>query len=172
VAGRLGVSQATVLRAVARGTLKPARTTQGGHRRFRPEDIDALARALRPNLRTDAGLISTGPAARLLSVSQPTVIRAVRDGRLQPDETTPGGHHRFLEARIRELAPLAGELVSTGGAARALGLTVHKVLRAVHQGTLSPAAITPGGHRRFAVSHLAVNGGDQDGGDGLGHGVA
>lgn len=168
---RLGVSQATVLRAVARGTLKPAKTTRGGHRRFRPEDIDAVAQELRPNLGSDVHLISSGQAARLLGVSQPTVIRAVRDGRLQPDETTPGGHNRFVKERIQELAPLAVELVGTGGAALALGLTVQKVLRAVQLGTLSPAAITPGGHRRFAASHLSSNGVEKAGRDGLGHGL-
>jgi excisionase family DNA binding protein len=158
VAKRLCVSQATVLRAVARGTLMPAETTPGGHHRFRFEDVDALAGApsskLGPNLR----LISTGTAAKLLGVSQHTVIRACREGRLDPDETTPGGHHRFLEKRIRDLAPIAGELVGTGGAARALGLSVDKLLRAVHQGTVSPATVTPGGHRRFATAELRSNG--------------
>jgi excisionase family DNA binding protein len=161
VAIRLGVSQATVLRAVARGILKPALTTRGGHRRFHAEAVDALARALRPHVGGDVRLISTGQVARLLGVSQPTVVRAVREGRLQPDETTPGGHHRFVEARIRELAPFTSELVGTSGAARALGLTVQKVLRAVHQGQLSPVAITPGGHRRFAASHLSNHGGER-----------
>ena len=169
-AERLGVSQATVLRAVTRGTLKPAKTTRGGHRRFRPEDIDALARALRPNVGSDAHLISTGQAARLLGVSQPTVVRAVREGRLQPDETTPGGHHRFVEERIQELAPFTAELVGTGEAARALGLSVQEVLRAVHRGELNPAAITPGGHRRFAAANLTANGGSQTGSDGWSHG--
>ncbi len=116
-------------------------------------------------------MISTGQAARLLGVSQPTVIRAVREGRLQPDETTPGGHHRFVEERIRKLAPFTSDLVGISGAARALGLTVQKVLKAVHQGRLSPAAITPGGHRRFAASQISSNGGELARGDGLGQGV-
>jgi excisionase family DNA binding protein len=40
---RLGVSRATVLRAVASGLLKPAAVTPGGHRRFVLEDIERLA---------------------------------------------------------------------------------------------------------------------------------
>src|SRR2546423_15630750 len=43
VALRLGVSQATVLRAVARGLLRPALITPGGHRRFRPQEGEAFA---------------------------------------------------------------------------------------------------------------------------------
>jgi hypothetical protein len=90
-----------------------------------------------------------------MAVSQHTVIRACRDGRLKPDETTPGGHLRFSEKRIRLLAPLTNELVGTAGAARALGLTVDKLLRAVHSGMVTPAAVTPGGHRRFAAAGLS-----------------
>jgi excisionase family DNA binding protein len=154
VADRLGVSQATVLRAVARGTFKSAETTPGGHHRFNPADVDVLAETLSPKLGFNTRLISTRAVALLLGVSQHTVMRACREGRLTPDETTPGGHHRFSEKRIHELAPTGGSLLSTGGAARALGLTVGKVRRAVQLGTLTPAAITPGGHRRFAAAEL------------------
>jgi excisionase family DNA binding protein len=153
-ADRLGVSQATVLRAVARGALTPAKTTPGGHHRFRLDAIEALAGAPSANLGL-ATFISTGAAARLLAVSQHTVIRACRDGRLQPDETTPGGHLRFSEERIRRLAPLAIELTGTGETARVLGLTVDRLRRAVHDGTVTPATVTPGGHRRFAATELA-----------------
>jgi excisionase family DNA binding protein len=154
-AKRLGVSQATVLRAVARRTLTPAETTPGGHRRFLVEDVDAFAVAAAPNLVSGTRLISSGAAARLLGVSQHTVMRACREGRLEADEVTPGGHHRFSETRIRELAPRVYELVGTGSAARALGLTVNKLLRAVQRGTVSLAAVTPGGHRRFSAVELS-----------------
>jgi excisionase family DNA binding protein len=99
--------------------------------------------------------ISTGVAARLLAVSQHTVIRACRDGRLQADETTPGGHLRFSEERIRRLAPLARKLTGTGETARVLGLTAGRLRRAVYDGTVTPATVTPGGHRRFAAGELA-----------------
>jgi excisionase family DNA binding protein len=154
VATRLGISQATVLRAVAKGSLKPALTTAGGHYRFRRDDVEALAEALSTKPHGNARLISTGEAARLLAVSQHTVIRAVNEGRLKPDETTPGGHHRFSEDRIWQMAPRAGMLVGTGGAARILGLSADRVLKAVHEGTLRPVAVTPGGHRRFAPWQL------------------
>jgi len=153
-AERLGVSPATVLRAVARRTLVPAETTPGGHHRFRLEDVEAYASGAGPTLNSGTKLIGTRAVARLLGVCQHTVIRACRHGRLEADEVTPGGHRRFSEARVRELAPRACELVGTGDAARVLGLTVDKLLRAVRQGAVIPAAITPGGHRRFAAAEL------------------
>src|SRR5689334_12787339 len=48
----------------------------------------------------DARLITTGEAARLLGISQPTLNRAVRRGRLRPARTTPGGHRRFDSAAL------------------------------------------------------------------------
>ncbi|TMF21704.1 MAG: helix-turn-helix domain-containing protein [Chloroflexi bacterium] len=45
-------------------------------------------------------MITTGEAARLLGVSQPTLNRAVRRGRLRPTLTTPGGHRRFDSAEL------------------------------------------------------------------------
>jgi excisionase family DNA binding protein len=176
VAARLGVSQATVLRAVARGTLKPAKTTPGGHHRFSLDEVAAFVGA--PSSAPTAGtkLISTGEAARILGVSQHTVIRACREGRLAPDEITPGGHRRFSPERIKRLAPFSGKLMGTGGAARVLGLTADKLRRAVHRGAVTPAVITPGGHRRFAAAELAsspmnTNGGAGGNGsaDGWGH---
>ena len=120
--------------------------------------------------------MSTSETARLLGVSQHTVIRACREGRLVPDEITPGGHRRFSPDRIHGLAPLAGDLVGTSGAARVLGLTADRLRRAVHQGTVTPAAVTPGGHRRFATAELASSamrtnrdGGGNGTADGFGH---
>lgn len=101
LAERLGISQATVLRAVAKGLIQPATTTPGGHRRFRPEDLTLFDLAHTQARRRDGRLISTGEAARILGVSQHTVIRAVHHGRLEPDEVTPGGHYRFALQRIR-----------------------------------------------------------------------
>jgi excisionase family DNA binding protein len=99
VASRLGVSQATVLRAVARGLLHPALVTPGGHRRFSEKDVIAFAAGLQDEP-DGARLISTGQAAKLLGVSQPTINRAVRNGRLRPTLTTPGGHRRFDSAEL------------------------------------------------------------------------
>jgi excisionase family DNA binding protein len=94
VATRLGVSQATVLRAVAKGLLRPVLVTPGGHRRFSERDVDLLAAGQKPQA-DHARLLTTGEAARLLGVSQPTLNRAVRGGRLHAALTTPGGHRRF-----------------------------------------------------------------------------
>ena len=96
---RLGVSQATVSRAVARGLLHAALVTPGGHRRFSEGDVEALAERLQDEPE-GAHLITTGEAARLLGVSQPTLNRAVRDGRLRPTLVTPGGHRRFDSAEL------------------------------------------------------------------------
>jgi excisionase family DNA binding protein len=90
LAARLGVSQATVARAVARGLLQPAAVTPGGHRRFEEAQLGD------PQPR----LVSSSEAARLLGVSQPTINRAVRNGRLRPAATTPGGHRRFDSASL------------------------------------------------------------------------
>jgi excisionase family DNA binding protein len=99
VATRLGVSQATVLRAVARGLLRPALITPGGHRRFNVQDVETFADGLQDDP-DGARLLSTGEAARLLGVSQPTLNRAVRSGRLHATLTTPGGHRRFDSAEL------------------------------------------------------------------------
>jgi excisionase family DNA binding protein len=99
VAARLGVSQATVARAVARGLLRAALVTPGGHRRFNEADVELYATSLQDEPE-GAKLITTGQAAKLLGVSQPTLNRAVRRGRLQPTLTTPGGHRRFDSAEL------------------------------------------------------------------------
>jgi excisionase family DNA binding protein len=99
VAARLGVSQATVSRAVARGLLRPALVTPGGHRRFSEADVEVLVAATQDEP-DGAHLVSTGEAARLLGVSQPTLNRAVRRGRLRPTLVTPGGHRRFDSAEL------------------------------------------------------------------------
>ena len=93
LATRMGVSRTTVLRAVARGLLRPAVVTPGGHHRFLPEEGDSSGGELTP-------LITSREAARLLGISQQTLNRAVREGRLQPAAVTPGGHRRFAIAEI------------------------------------------------------------------------
>ena len=99
MATRLGVSQATVSRAVARGLLRPALVTPGGHRRFDVHDVEDFAANLQDEP-DGARLVTTGEAARILGVSQPTLNRAVRSGRLRPTLVTPGGHRRFDSAEL------------------------------------------------------------------------
>jgi excisionase family DNA binding protein len=101
LAQRLGISRATVLRAVARGLLKPALVTPGGHRRFLPQDVEGLQGGLAGSER-GAGLIGSSEAARLLGVSQQTLNRAVRNGSVRPAVVTPGGHRRFTSYDIAE----------------------------------------------------------------------
>ena len=88
------MSQATVLRSVASGLLKPALVTPGGHRRFSLQAVEAFAASLDSDPLHTA-LLTTGEAARLLGVSHPTLNRAIRAGRLRPAQVTPGGHRRF-----------------------------------------------------------------------------
>jgi excisionase family DNA binding protein len=107
LAHRLGVSRATILRAVARGLLKPAVVTPGGHRRFMPEDIEEFARRTRSRSGGEQ-LVSSKEAARLLGVSQPTLNRAVREGRLRPAAVTPGGHRRFATSELLQALRAAG----------------------------------------------------------------
>ena len=73
--------------------------TPGGHRRFNQADVELYAASLQDEPE-GAKLITTGQAAKLLGVSQPTLNRAVRRGRLQPTLTTPGGHRRFDSAEL------------------------------------------------------------------------
>jgi len=93
LAARLGVSRATVLRAVTRGLLKPALVTPGGHRRFLLENPEGPA---------SAELVTSSAAARLLGISQPTLNRAVRKGRVRPAAVTPGGHRRFSASELAD----------------------------------------------------------------------
>jgi excisionase family DNA binding protein len=101
LADRLGVSRATVLRAVARGRLTPALVTPGGHRRFRAQDVEELGGRLAGDGRSRE-LISSSEAASLLGVSQQTLNRAVREGRVRPAIVTPGGHRRFQSSDLVE----------------------------------------------------------------------
>lgn len=101
LADRLGISRASVLRAVSRGQLRPALVTPGGHRRFLPQDAESPGRRLARGDRDDR-LLGSREAARLLGVSQQTLNRAVRQGRLRPAVVTPGGHRRFAAADIAD----------------------------------------------------------------------
>ncbi len=97
LAQRLGISRASVLRAVARGLLKPALVTPGGHRRFLPQAVEGVGGGP-----AASKLISSSEAARLLGVSQQTLNRAVRNGSVRPAVVTPGGHRRFTSYDIAE----------------------------------------------------------------------
>jgi excisionase family DNA binding protein len=97
LAQRLGISRATVLRAVAKGLLKPALVTPGGHRRFLLQDVESLESRF-----PLSELIGSSEAARLLGVSQQTLNRAVRNGSVHAAVVTPGGHRRFTSSDIAE----------------------------------------------------------------------
>jgi len=97
-AKRLKVHPTTLREWADKGRIRAYRTP-GGHRRFSEADVETYAASLQDEPE-GARLISTGQAARLLGVSQPTLNRAVRRGRLRPTLTTPGGHRRFDSAEL------------------------------------------------------------------------
>ena len=107
LANRLGVSRATVLRAVAKGLLNPEVVTPGGHHRFLPEELEEFARRTKSRSGGEE-LVTSKEAARLLGVSQPTLNRAVREGRLRPAAVTPGGHRRFATSELLQALRAAG----------------------------------------------------------------
>jgi excisionase family DNA binding protein len=47
-------------------------------------------------------LITTRELARALRVSESAVRGWVRDGKIKPELTTPGGQHRFVLEDVRE----------------------------------------------------------------------
>lgn len=51
----------------------------------------------------DDAFLTTGEAARILRVSSKTVARWAKEGRL-PHLVTLGGHRRFPESAVRDLA--------------------------------------------------------------------
>jgi excisionase family DNA binding protein len=55
-------------------------------------------------LDTDEGYLRTAQVAAILSVSPKTVSRWAKEGRLPPHLRTLGGHRRYPERQVRELA--------------------------------------------------------------------
>jgi DNA-binding transcriptional MerR regulator len=54
-------------------------------------------------------LLTTPELARALSLSTKSIQRYLRDGKIKPAYTTPGGHHRWdladVTRQLRELRP-------------------------------------------------------------------
>jgi excisionase family DNA binding protein len=73
---------------------------------------------------------------------------------------TRGGHRRFDPRDVERLANVLTiqrrprDLITSSQAARLLGMSQNALNRAARQGRLKAAAVTPGGHRRFAPSQL------------------
>lgn len=58
---RLGICSRTLLRAVQRGAIAPARRTPGGHARFRVADVEAYGRHLAASPAVSASRTGTVP---------------------------------------------------------------------------------------------------------------
>ena len=66
-----------------------------------PEELEEFARRTKSRSGGEE-LVGSKAAARLLGVSQPTLNRAVREGRLRAAAVTPGGHRRFATSELLE----------------------------------------------------------------------
>ncbi len=47
-------------------------------------------------------MLTTGELARALGVSNGAILKWVRAELITPEFTTPGGHHRWDEAKVRQ----------------------------------------------------------------------
>jgi excisionase family DNA binding protein len=60
-----------------------------------------------PTVRTVSELLTTAELATELRLSRKTIYRYIRDGKITPEYTLPGGEHRFrLESVIEQLRAL------------------------------------------------------------------
>jgi excisionase family DNA binding protein len=60
-----------------------------------------------PTVRTVPELLTTAELASELRLSRKTIYRYIRDGKITPEYTLPGGEHRFrLENVIEQLRAL------------------------------------------------------------------
>ena len=90
-------------------------------------------------------------------------------GLLTPALVTPGGHRRFLQqdAEALEGRSALSDLIGSSEAARLLGVSQQTLNRAVRNGSVRPAVVTPGGHRRFTTSDIAES--RREAANGAGH---
>lgn len=98
-AERIGVSVRTVLAWAQRGWL-PSITTPGGHRRYHPSDVEALA--------ARGPMLTTAEVAARFRVSPKTVGRWLASGRLAGYETV-GGHRRAYADDVARLLGRDGD---------------------------------------------------------------
>src|SRR5919201_4963717 len=102
----LGVSPATILRAVHEGRLQPSTVTAGGHFRFTMEALRAYGGgkvSVRRETPSTFVLLSSKDVASRLGLSQATIVRAVQRGLIEPTVVTPGGHYRFAPNAVAEI---------------------------------------------------------------------
>lgn len=114
-----------------------------------------------PRLPVGTGGIPRREAMRILAVSDRTVYRLAESGRL-PYIRTLGGHRRFDETQVRDLAaanyepgpatgPAAGRVpyrLTPEKAAEIVGIRAKLLSAWAARGHVSSTR-TPGGHRRF-----------------------
>src|SRR5438105_7594650 len=120
----LGVSPATILRAVHEGRLEASATTAGGHYRFSMEALRAYGGSKVSSRREGPSsflLLSSKDVASRLGLSQATIVRAVQRGQIEPTVVTPGGHYRFAPKEIAQIGRVLNHVAErepfTAGAA-------------------------------------------------------
>lgn len=102
-------------------------------------------------------LLRLSEASRLLSLSRPTLVQWIRDGRIR-SERTPGGHHRIPQGEVDRLggigrdrrSPAAGDgdlLAAISGRNKLLGF----VTRVRFGGLLAEVAIAIGDQELTAI---------------------
>ena len=101
----LGVSRNTLIRWTTTGVLAPFRTP-GGHRRYRPADIEALRVKLQqpevpPELADD--LLGISEVARRVGVHPQSVRRWADTGELPAAWQAPSGYRRYRPADVEAL---------------------------------------------------------------------
>jgi len=95
----LGISTKTLRRWEKSGKIQAIRTV-GGHRRFRLEDLNNL-KGKKPQRQTQS-LIAINNAAEDLGVSEKTIRRWEKEGKMESVRTA-GGHRRFTTEAIQQV---------------------------------------------------------------------
>lgn len=100
------------------------------------------------------GFLLIGEAAERSGQSAAVIREAVRSCLLR-SYVTDGGTHRFAERDVEAWAAQRRQACLTPkAAALRAGVTTEALRGAVERGELQPAAVTPGGHRRYAVADV------------------
>ena len=162
----LGVDRKALTRWTGAGVIASFRTP-GGHRRYRPADVEGLRVKLRastasrpPGLADD--LLGPTEVVRLIGVHpKKHVVRLSNTGKLPVARRTPGSHRRFRPADVEALRvklqdpngsqppePLP-ELLGVTEVARLGEIDPKSVTRWSDTGKLPAVMRTPSGHRRW-----------------------
>ncbi|MBI2595348.1 MerR family DNA-binding transcriptional regulator [Candidatus Daviesbacteria bacterium] len=97
----LGVSPDTLRNWEKQGKLIPSRT-QGGARRYKLSELNALKQEIHPASKRKHGLLSISRASKALKISKDTLRNWEKKGLINPDRTE-GGARRFSKTEVKKL---------------------------------------------------------------------